>query len=257
MDISLQSFSDCDIELFYQAICEADSRIMNEIAISARDLSLTYRVRKSLFRSANVRALNKVSFDVYAGETLGIIGRNGSGKSTLLRVLAGIYQCDSGELTISTNSISLMTLSLGFDPVLTGRANAVFGGMLLGFSHQQVLSVLDSIKDFSGLKDAFEVPVKTYSSGMLSRLAFSLAIILSPDIMLLDEVLSVGDQEFKEKAYDKMLEKISSTQTTVFVSHSLEEVEKICDRAILIDDGVVLASGKPAEISKEYRKLLP
>lgn len=119
-----------------------------------------------------------------------------------------------------------------------------------------MLSVLEGIKDFSVLKDAFEVSVKTYSSGMLSRLAFSLAIILSLDVMLLDEVLSVGDQEFREKAYDKMLEKITSTQTTVFVSHSLEEVEKICDRALLIDDGVVLASGKPTEIFEEYRKLL-
>lgn len=223
--------------------------------ISVNDISLTYRLRKSLFRSVEVNALSGVSFDVYKGETLGIIGRNGSGKSTLLRVLAGIYQADSGSLTTQTNSITLMTLSLGFDPTLTGRANAIFGGMLLGFSRREVVDELERIRDFSGLTDAFEIPVKSYSSGMLSRLAFSVAINLAPDIMLLDEVLSVGDEEFRDRAYEAMLDKIRSTQTTILVSHSAEEIEKLCDRVLLLDEGVLVACGNASQVLSEYRKL--
>lgn len=224
--------------------------------LSVESLSLTYRVRQGLFSSSKVPALKDLNFSIQEGETLGVVGRNGSGKSTLLRVLAGIYRPDAGKITSSADSVALMTLTLGMDPALSGRDNALFGGMLLGFSRHEVLLQVDAIKDFSGLGDSFEAPVKSYSSGMVARLSFAVAINLSPDVMLLDEVLAVGDEAFRKQAYDAMLSKIKSDQTTVFVSHSAAEIERLCDRALLLDQGELLYSGSPEAVISEYRKLL-
>lgn len=224
--------------------------------IELEDVSLTYKVRKTLFASFQVPALRDVSFDVVSGETLGIIGRNGSGKSTLLRVIAGIFQPDKGSVVTSAESISLMTLALGLDLVLSGRENAIFGGMLLGFSRNEVEERLPDIRAFSGLEEAFEQPVKSYSSGMMSRLSFSVAINMSPDVMLLDEILSVGDEEFRTKAHAAMMGKIQSEQTTVFVSHNAGEIEQLCNRVILMEGGRILDIGEPAPMIAEYRKLL-
>lgn len=224
--------------------------------LEINDVSLSYRARRGLFRREVKAALIDVSFDLHQGETLGIIGRNGSGKSTLLRILAGIYPPDSGNITSQASSVALMTLMLGFDPVLSGRDNALFGGMLLGFSRDEVLGQIDSIKDFSGLGVDFEKPVNGYSSGMVSRLSFSVAINLAPDVMLIDEVLAVGDESFRKKAYNAMSSKITSGQTTVFVSHSAADVEKLCDRVVLLDGGRVLDTGEPKPIIAEYRKLM-
>ena len=224
--------------------------------IRLNNVSLTYKVRQSLFSSFGVPALRNVSFEVTAGETLGIIGRNGCGKSTLLRVIAGIFQPDGGSVQSTAESISLMTLSLGLDPVLSGKDNAIFGGMLLGFPLAEVRERLDDIRSFSGLGEAFDQPVKSYSSGMVSRLSFAVAINMSPDVMLLDEVLAVGDEEFRTKAYSAMTGKIQSEQTTVFVSHSAAEIERLCDRVILLEAGQIVDIGSPAPIIAEYRKLL-
>ena len=224
--------------------------------ISLQDVSLTYKVRKSLFSSFGVPALHDISFEVIAGETLGIIGRNGCGKSTILRVLAGIFEPDRGSVISTAESVSLMTLSLGLDPVLSGKENAIFGGMLLGFPLAEVRNRLEDIRAFSGLGDAFEQPVKSYSSGMVSRLSFAVAINMSPAVMLLDEILSVGDEEFRAKAYSAMTSKIQSDQTTVFVSHSAAEIERLCSRVILLEAGRIVDIGPPAPIIAEYRKLL-
>lgn len=224
--------------------------------IELQDISLTYRLRKTLFASLEVPALRNISFAVWPGETLGIIGRNGCGKSTLLRVMAGIFQPDTGSVVKTVDSISLMTLSLGLDPVLSGRQNAIFGGMLLGFSRKEVEERMPEIRAFSGLEEAFDQPVKSYSSGMVSRLSFSVAINMSPDVMLLDEILSVGDEEFRTRAHRAMMGKIQSDQTTVFVSHSAAEIEQLCNRVILMDGGRILDIGDPVPMIAEYRKLL-
>lgn len=229
---------------------------MDSSAITVSDLSLTYRVRRSLFGYDRVPALKGISFHLERGEALGIIGRNGSGKSTLLRALAGIYTPDAGSVVPHVRSIALMTLSLGFDPVLTGRKNAIFGAMLLGASRSDAEASLEGIKEFSGLGGAFDSPVKSYSSGMLSRLAFSVAINLSPDVMLLDEVLAVGDEEFRDKAYSAMTGKIQSDQTTVLVSHSAEEIQRLCTRAILLEAGEIVDVGEPSVIVEKYRQRL-
>ncbi len=226
-----------------------------EILISVRGLGLTYKVRRSLFSPIFVPALSEVSFDVYKGETLGVVGKNGSGKSTLLRALAGIYKPDQGLVRFDATTIALMTLSLGFDPVMSGRDNAIFGGMLLGFDSEYVESQLDEIKAFSGIGDAFEAPVRTYSSGMLSRLSFAVAMKVSPDVMLLDELLAVGDESFRAKAYEAMREKIASDQTTIFVSHNVDEILALCDRAILLHEGRIISQGDPKNIISRYRKL--
>ena len=147
-----------------------------------------------------------------------------------------------------------MTLDLGFDPLLSGRANAIFGGMLLGFSRTDVESRLQQIQDYSGLGDSFWSPVKTYSTGMASRLSFAIAINMSPEVMLLDEVLSVGDEEFKERAYSTLAAKIRSEQTTVLVSHSVSEIQKLCDRVLLLDAGASIMIGEPDVVIEKYLK---
>lgn len=230
--------------------------MMQDTLISVRGLALTYKVRRALFSPTYVSALIDVNFDVYRGETLGVMGRNGSGKSTLLRTLAGIYQPDAGRVVSKAKTVALMTLSLGFDPVMSGRDNAIFGGMLLGFDRVYVEAQLEHIKAFSGIGEAFEAPVRTYSSGMLSRLSFAVAMNVSPDVMLLDELLAVGDESFRAKAYSAMREKISSEQTTILVSHNVDEILAMCDRVILLDRGHVLGDGKPRDMVEQYRRLL-
>lgn len=205
-----------------------------EIVISVDNVSVTYRQRVGIFKPVKTyEALSNISFDLYRGETLGIVGRNGAGKSTLLKVLAGIIRPDHGRVVKADDTgISLLALQAGFDSELSGYDNAVLGGMLLGYSRKEIESKLDEITAFSGLGSFMEQPIKTYSSGMRSRLGFSLALYASPDVLLLDEVLSVGDREFKKKAEAAMIEKIRSDQTIVLVSHSENQIERLCDRKI-------------------------
>lgn len=228
-----------------------------DIIIEAEALMLSYTVRRSgLFRSLKIPALRDVSFKVMRGETLGIVGPNGSGKSTLLKVLAGIFKPDSGRMVTTANSVSLMTLNLGIDPLLSGRDNAVFGGMLLGFSQRAVRERLEQIKRFSGLGDKFDQPMKSYSSGMAARLKFSVAINLSPDVMLLDEALAVGDRNFRARAYRAITSKIESDQTVILVSHSESEIAKLCDRVLLLDDGKIVAEGPTDTVLEQYSRLM-
>ncbi len=223
-----------------------------EKVIELKNVAVSYKERKSFFKSTEYIALKDVSFDVYKGEVLGVIGRNGAGKSTLLRLLAGIIKPDAGEVIHHTKSISLMALAAGFDPNLSGRQNAVISGMLMGYRKKHIQSKLEEIKTFSELQEFFEKPAKTYSSGMRARLAFSIAMYVSPDVLLIDEVLGVGDVSFKQKAEQALEEKIASDITVIIVSHSEAQVSRMAQRIVWIDGGKVRKQGLPSEIFPEY-----
>ena len=204
-----------------------------EVILSLQSVGVRYKRRGGLFsKTRYYQAFENIDLDIYRGETLGIVGRNGAGKSTLLRVIAGIIRPDSGQVINHGVSVSLLALQAGFDPELPGRDNAIINGMLLGYSKKQVEAKIDEISDFSELGNFFDEPVKTYSSGMRSRLGFSVAMYLRPDVLLLDEVLSVGDAQFKKKAEMEILKKCMSDQTIVIVSHSERQLNETCTRVI-------------------------
>ena len=211
-----------------------------EIAIDVKNLEISYRclksfsIRKSLFQLKKSKvevyeAVRDVSFQVPKGEIMGMVGRNGSGKSTMLRAMAGIIAPDSGTIDLHGHNVSLMSIGVGFQKKLSGRENILLSGMLLGFSEKQVRDKMDEIIKFAELGRFIDMPVKTYSSGMYSKLAFSITAVLESDIMLIDEVLSVGDAKFKKKSYRKMKELISNkNRTVVIVSHSSDTIRKLC-----------------------------
>lgn len=205
----------------------------NDAIISLNEVGVRYKRRGGVFRKPEYfQALERVSFDIHRGETLGIVGRNGAGKSTLLRVIAGIIKPDSGQVVNRGVTVSLLALQAGFDPELPGKDNAIMSGMLMGYTRRQVESRLEEIREFSELGKFMEEPVKTYSSGMRARLGFSVSAFLTPDVLLLDEILSVGDKDFQQKAEHEMMKKIHSNQTVILVSHSEGQVNRICDRKI-------------------------
>lgn len=238
-----------------------------EIAITVKDLHVYYRDMKrfSLKRSGVkgrgsgkiFKALKGVSFEVPKGQILGICGKNGSGKSTLLRAISGIFSPDSGSINLHGNTISLLSIGVGFQKKLTGYENIYLSGMLLGYSKEQIDEKVDEIIEFSELGDFIYKPVSSYSSGMYSKLAFSITAILETDIMLIDEVLSVGDIHFKEKSYNKMKELISdSDRTVVIVSHSTKTIVELCDKVIWLHDGLIKDEGKPEEIMEKYESFM-
>jgi len=225
--------------------------------ISLQNVSVSYKLSGNLFRRKKYfEVLKSVNLDIYPGETLGILGRNGSGKSTLLRIVSGVIRPDGGKLINNGVSVSLLALQAGFDPDLNGRDNAIFSGMLQGYSRREVEARLDEIYEYSELEEFFFEPVRTYSTGMRARLGFSITTIISPDVLLVDEVLGVGDKHFREKAERTMAAKFMSQQTIVLVSHSHQQIERLCDRAVLIDEGVTFASGGPSEVLNLYEKRL-
>ena len=201
------------------------------------------------------RVLKGLDFEVKKGEFIGIVGRNGSGKSTLLKILAGIYYPEKGNITINGNLVPFIELGVGFNPELTGRENVYLNGALLGFSNEEMDQMYDDIWSFAELKDFQDQKLKNYSSGMQVRLAFSIAIRARGDILLLDEVLAVGDAAFQQKCatYFKSLKE--KKQTVILVTHSMENVRKFCTRAILIDNGHIIKNGDPKEIAKAYTNL--
>ena len=198
-------------------------------------------------------ALRGVSFDIKKGEFFGIVGRNGSGKSTMLKMLAGIYQPTSGKITTSGKVVPFIELGVGFNPELSGRENVYLNGALLGFSRAEIDEVYDEIVDFAELHDFMEQKLKNYSSGMQVRLAFSVATHAKADILILDEILAVGDAAFQRKSseYFKKIKQDKDT-TVVFVSHSMSAVRDFCTRALLISEGEVAAVGTPEEIADKY-----
>lgn len=199
------------------------------------------------------QALKDVSFEVKKGEFFGIVGRNGSGKSTLLKLLAGIYQPSNGSIGISGSLTPFIELGVGFNAELTGRENVYLNGALLGFNRKEMASMYKGIVDFAELKKFMDQKLKNYSSGMQVRLAFSIAIRAKSDILLLDEVLAVGDAAFQKKCFDYFRQLKKDGQTVVLVSHDMDTVEKYCDRAMLIEQGVLIETGEPREVAAKYR----
>lgn len=196
-------------------------------------------------------ALTDVSFRVKKGEVIGFVGSNGAGKSTLLKVVAGVLKPTKGEVRTFGNICPMIELGAGFDPQLTARENIYLNGAIMGYPKELIDSKFQEIVDFSELHDFLEVPVQNFSSGMVARLAFSVATIVEPEILIVDEILSVGDIAFQAKSMDKMLSMIGGGTTVLFVSHSIEQIRKMCDTVVWIDHGVVQKIGGK-EICDEY-----
>lgn len=235
-----------------------------EIAIEVKDLCISYKnlqkfsIKSSLLKFKKqetevFHAVRGISFVVPKGEILGIIGKNGSGKSTTLNALAGIFSADSGLIDLKGNSVSLLSIGVGFEREMTGRENIILSGMLLGFSEKFIRSKMDEIVEFAGIGDFIDMPVRTYSSGMYSKLAFSITAVLETDIILIDEVLSVGDEKFKKKSYAKMRSLISNRdRTVVIVSHSLGTLRELCDRVMWMHEGKIMEIGDPEKVLDHY-----
>jgi ABC-2 type transport system ATP-binding protein len=238
-------------------------------AIVARGVSRRFRVypqrnvtlkeailRRRHLRREEIWALRDVSFAVEPGEALGVVGRNGSGKTTLLRLIAGIFKPTAGLLDVAGDVGSLLGLGAGFHPDFTGRENVYMNGAIHGLKQSYVRERLDEIVAFAELEDFFDVPVRTYSSGMYMRLGFAVATHLDPDILLLDEVFAVGDEAFQRKCFGKILELRERGRTIVFVSHAAPAVERVCERAILLTAGRVAHDGPARDVIKHYQQMM-
>lgn len=210
----------------------------------------------SYLREGEFWALDDVSFEVNKGETIGIIGANGSGKSTLLKLLNGIFMPDKGRIEITGRVGALIEVGAGFHPMLTGRENIYVNGSILGMSKKEIDKKFDEIVDFAGISDFIDAPVKHYSSGMYVRLGFAVAVHCEPDILLVDEVLAVGDAKYQVKCFRKFEEFKKMNRTILFVTHSAEQIVRHCDRAILINDGAIISGGNPSDVSNRYMDLL-
>ncbi|HBI72911.1 MAG TPA: teichoic acid ABC transporter ATP-binding protein [Lachnospiraceae bacterium] len=197
-------------------------------------------------------ALRDISFSLNKGDRLGILGLNGAGKSTLLKIIAGVLKATEGEITIKGKVVPLLELGAGFDLQYTGAENIYLYGAVLGYSKEFIEEKYDEILEFSELGDFIDVPVKNYSSGMKARLGFSIATIVEPDILILDEVLSVGDAKFRRKSEKKIMTMFEKGVTVLFVSHSIDQVQRLCDRSILLEHGRMIANGSTDEVSKIY-----
>jgi lipopolysaccharide transport system ATP-binding protein len=225
--------------------------------ISVRHVGVSYWLKQSTFRRRRFWALKDVSFDLYRGDSLGVIGKNGVGKSTLLLTLAGVMSPDCGTITNHGVSTSLLSLNLGFLPYLSGRENAILGGMFQGLTKRQVESKLDEIIAFAELEEFIDQPISTYSSGMKARLGFSVAFQVQPDVLLIDEVIGVGDAAFQQKSINVMKERIRSQDTTIlFVSHSAPVIRDLCNRVVWIEDRHVRAEGETGEVLGLYQEYL-
>ncbi|MBD5548893.1 MAG: ABC transporter ATP-binding protein [Lachnospiraceae bacterium] len=240
---------------------------MSKVALELKHVSINYKdlshmslhqsLAKDGVKKANiVHAVRDISFSVNQGEILGIVGRNGSGKSTLLRSIAGIFQPDEGIIDTKGNRVSLMAIGIGFNSNNTGRENILKSGMLLGCDLNYVKAHMEEIIEFSELGDFIDRPVRTYSSGMYSKLSFAVTAILDTDIMLVDEVLSVGDERFRKKSYKKMEELMLSDRTVLIVSHATDTLKKFCNKILWINDGQYIMLGETEEVLNEYDKFM-
>ena len=237
---------------------------MSRPSILVDDLYVKFRpyverkptLRRNLGRrrvQEDVVALDHVSFTVSPGEAFGIIGRNGAGKSTLLRCIAGTLRPNSGKVVVNGRASTLLQLGVGFNTELSGHRNVYLGGLAAGMRKKEIDERFDDIVGYAELEEAIHRPVKTYSSGMFSRLAFSVAMHLDPEVLLLDEVLAVGDEGFRKKSMQAMRDLLDRSGTIVFVSHSLNNVEEFCDRAIWLEKGKIAAEGGSSEVVEAYR----
>jgi lipopolysaccharide transport system ATP-binding protein len=228
----------------------------SEITISVRDVGFWYPKKRTplWWRAQRSWALRNISFDVHSGETIGVIGRNGTGKTTLLKLLAGIMAPDHGSVVNYGARSTLVALQVGFVDALSGRQNAILSAMLQGASRQWIVDRLDEIHAFSELGEKFGQPLYTYSSGMKARLGFSIAINVESDVILLDEVLSVGDISFQDKSARAIQELITSDKTVVLVSHNMGTIKELCNRVLWIENGEMRAHGDSEEIVDMYTK---
>ena len=241
----------------------------DQIAVSCKGVGKTFRIPTSQERTLrgrllhptarptyeDFRAVDTVDFEIQKGEFFGLVGRNGSGKSTLLKVLAGIYKADRGEVTIAGSIAPFIELGVGFNEDLSARDNVFVNGAILGMSRKQILDRFDAIVDFAELHQFMEMRLRNFSSGMLMRLAFAIAVQSGADVLLVDEVLAVGDGRFQRKCHEVFYERKRRGETVVFVTHDMTAVEKFCDRALLIDHGKQIAIGTPDEIVPRYHEL--
>lgn len=231
---------------------------VNHVSIDYKDIShmsLHKALAKDGMKMAHVfRAVKDLSFTLEKGKILGIVGRNGSGKTTLLRSVAGIFQPDEGYIETFGNRVSLMAIGIGFNGNNTGRENILKSGMLLGCELDYIKDRMDAIIEFSELGEFIDRPVRTYSSGMYSKLSFSVTAILDTDIMLVDEVLSVGDEHFRQKSFKKMEELMRSGRTVLIVSHATNTLEKFCDKVLWINDGNFMMLDDTKPVLEAYEK---
>lgn len=226
---------------------------MNETLIELRNVGVAFNVGRSIAGQRHW-ALEDVSLSLRRGQRLGVIGRNGAGKSTLLRVIAGILVPDRGSVKRGPVSCQLLALALGFVPYLSGRDNAVLSGLMLGLRRRDIVARLDAIREFSELGDFFEQPIASYSSGMNMRLAFSVAIQVEPDVLLIDEVLAVGDAEFQQKSGAALRARMGEGHTVVLVSHNEREIARLCDRVLWIEHGRSVLEGPRDEVFEAYHR---
>ncbi|MEE0699663.1 MAG: ABC transporter ATP-binding protein [Bacilli bacterium] len=210
--------------------------------------------RQMMKKKEEFWALKNISFDVKKGEVIGLIGSNGAGKSTMLKIVSGVMKPTSGKVTVNGVISPMIELGAGFDPELTARENIFLNGAILGYSKKFLEEKFDEIVEFSELKDFLDVPVRNFSSGMTAKLAFSIATVVNPEILIVDEILSVGDIKFQEKSKNKMLEMIKGGTTVLYVSHSLQSIKDLCDKVVWIEHGKMIKMGKTKEVCDEYYK---
>lgn len=240
---------------------------MSETMIEVNDVSMRFRMNRDKIMSlkeyvtAALRgklnyqeftALDHVSFTVQKGETLGLIGRNGAGKSTMLKMISGILKPTEGSVVCHGNVVPMLELGSGFDMDLNGRENIFLNGAILGYSEEFLQAKYDEIVAFSELGQFIEVPIRNYSSGMLARLAFSIATVVRPEILIVDEILAVGDAQFQEKSKKRMLELMGGGTTVLFVSHSIEQIREMCSRAVWLEQGAAKIAGPVDEVCDAY-----
>ncbi len=237
------------------------------VSVKVENLVITYKtlnyvsIQRNFFRKREKRnsytAINHISFEVAKGEIFGLTGRNGSGKSTLLRAIGGMMAPDSGRIDIGGQSVALLAIGVGFKPEMTGRENIYIAGLLLGFSQSAIKQKEQEIIDFAELEEFIDMPVRTYSSGMYSRLGFAITATLETDIVLIDEVLSVGDERFQKKSYEKMKQLISKKEKTVIIcSHSSAVLEELCDRVLWLEKGKIVKIGDTETVLHEYKEYM-
>ena len=245
----------------------------DNLAIKIENLSISYKInvesKKTLknaimraskgerVRTRTVEAVKGLELEIPHGSVVGIVGANGAGKSTLMRAIAGILPPTAGKISVNGRISTLLALGVGFNKSLSGRDNIILGGLAAGMSKAEIEGQTDAIADFADLPEGFiDMPVRTYSNGMYSRVAFAVAVNMTPDILLLDEALSAGDAAFKEKSFNRMRQLCDEARTILIVSHALSSINELCNHAIWMHKGKMLASGKPEEITEQYLKFL-
>ena len=252
-------------------VADAAAPVGDQSAVRVENLSVTYRttidkrptLKRTLIRLGRrervvreIRAVRDMSFQVPHGTVLGVVGVNGAGKSTLMRTVAGILPPTQGRIVVHGRVSTLLALGVGFKNDLSGRDNVVLGGLAAGLTREQLAAKYREIAEFAELGDFMDAPMRTYSAGMYGRLAFSVAVNMEPDILLIDEALSVGDARFKRKSFEKMRELCSQARTILIVSHALQSIRELCSEVIWMHNGKLALRGEPSEVVEAYRQFL-